>query len=347
MRATGAKIGTALMLIASCIAGCKSGSEDVDVSGIQLEVKLQRFDRDLMDLRGKDLTSGWKAVEKNYPDFAGFYARELMRFPELAQAGSADPLQSGLGFFLNNPAISGLQDTVNIQFPDEELLNEQLTDLYRHIRYHFKDFPLPQPVAVITEFQYGCFTYDTSWLALGLDRHLGNRYPYYEGLGFYDYVQRKMNRDHLIRNAAESLYNLYYGADRYNEEHSLLEAMIERGKRWYFIKKVMPQLSDTALFGYTPAQTEWCRLSEKAVWQFLNDRDLLYQKNYMEQKRYLDESPSTPGMPSEAPGYVPVWIGYRIVSMFAENKGKGMSPDRLLQLKPMEIFQGAAYRPGN
>ena len=347
MRARGAKIGTALMLIAICMAGCGSGEEVVDVSDIPVEVKVKRFDREFMALKGKEFASGWRSLEKEYPDFAGFYARELMRFPELAPEGSEDPFQTGIGVFLNNPAVSGLQDTINLQFPNEEKLNEELTDLYRRIRYYFKDYPLPQPIAVLTEFQYGCFTYDTTWLALGLDRHLGERYPYYEGLGFYDYVQRKMNRDHLVRNAAESLYNLYYGADHYNEEHSLLEAMIERGKRWYFIRKLMPQLSDTALFGYTPAQTEWCRLSEKTIWQFLNERDLLYNKNYVEQKRYLDEAPSTPGMPAEAPGYVPVWIGYQIVNRFAESKGKGFSPERLLRIKPMEIFQGAAYRPGN
>lgn len=340
------KIGTVFLLI-SCFTSCnRQPGKDVDVSEVKLEVKADRFERDFASITETDYDAKVKKLQQKYPGFFSFYAEEVMGFRQGAAPGSTDPLKDGILYYNRNASIRGLLDTINRFYPETDFLNQELTDLYRHIRFYFPHYPLPRPITVVTEFQYGNFTLDTTYLAISLDRYLGKDYVYYDGLGFYEYVRRKMNRTYITRNCAEVLYNLYFGEDRFREDHSLLEAMIEKGKRLYFIEMTMPALPDSMVAGYTAAQEKWCRESELSIWQFLNDRDLLYQKNYMEQKRYLEESPVTPGMPPEAPGMVPVWTGWQIVRQFALKKGRNLSLEELIRTPAMDVFKGASYRPG-
>ena len=82
------------------------------------------------------------------------------------------------------------------------------------------------------------------------------------------------------------------------------------------------------------------------MWKYLNDKDILYKSDYMDQKRYLDEGPTTPGMPPEAPGNVGSWIGLQIVRKFMKETAGSVSLHELVtKYDAKTILQKARYRP--
>jgi uncharacterized protein YjaZ len=63
----------------------------------------------------------------------------------------------------------------------------------------------------------------------------------------------------------------------------------------------------------------------------------------MDVKRYAYEGPTTPGMPSESPGMVGAYIGYRIVESFID-KNK-MTLEQLVVFDPKIIYKKSGYNP--
>jgi hypothetical protein len=178
--------------------------------------------------------------------------------------------------------------------------------------------------------------------------YLGERYTYYEGLGFPEYMKRKLKRAYIIPNAMEVMYmyNLHLDATPYNAELPLIEAMINEGKKMYFLEAVLPNTPDSILIGYTRPQDEWCRRSERSIWQYLNEKDLLYKINLMEQKRYTTDGPNTAGMPTESPGRIGTWLGWQIVRKYMRDAGGAISLQELLTHRnAKEIFAKANYKP--
>ena len=114
----------------------------------------------------------------------------------------------------------------------------------------------------------------------------------------------------------------------------------------YVLSHLLPDAPDSLLMGFTQTQTMWCEDSEYEIWKFLNDKDLLYKNEFMEKKRYLDEGPTTAGMPEESPGNIGSWIGLQIVRKFMkETGGKIPLHDLMLKYDARTILAKAKYRP--
>ena len=144
----------------------------------------------------------------------------------------------------------------------------------------------------------------------------------------------------------EVLYNLHFDKTAYNAQLPLIEAIINEGKKYYFMECMLPETPDSVLIGYTRAQDEWCRRSEGSIWKYFNEQDLLYKVNFMEQKRYTTDGPTTAGMPPEAPGKVGSWVGWQIVRKFMKNnQGKVSLDDLMNKYTAKQILTLANYKP--
>ncbi len=104
------------------------------------------------------------------------------------------------------------------------------------------------------------------------------------------------------------------------------------------MEMMLPETPDSMLIGYTSEQMRWCKLSEYAMWQYLNEKDLIFSQSFMEHKRYLTDGPTTSGMPAESPGNLGSWIGWQM-------DGKVTLKDLLTKYDNKTIAAKANYRP--
>jgi hypothetical protein len=335
-----------VLLLAGC-NGCNHSKsrEKPDVSGIHLDAKLMRFDKDLFDFTTKDYDQQVAFMQTKYGPVFDFYVDHFVIGPH--PAGDTTNVQhDAILKFLSDSYIRRIQDSINFHFANTSDVEQDLTQALKYYKYYFPQAVIPKVVAVNSGFALGAFTYGKDLLAVGLDLYMGPNNIDYDSAGIYQYLQHKMRREYIARNSMEVLYNLNFGGDDMERGETLIEGMVEKGKKMYFLSYVLPDAPDSMIVGYTDKQTKWCEANEYEIWKFLNDKDMLYKNNYMDQKRYLDEGPTTPGMPAGAPGNIGTWIGLQIVNKFMNETDHKISiQDLIVKYDAKAILNKAKYRP--
>jgi hypothetical protein len=347
--------GTKTLIWMAAIAIIMTGCEDknkwkrVDVSKITASVQTLRFEQDLHRIDSAKLSESESALRAKYGSFYDDYVLGIMGFG--APASKLDTVHHDyhidLLHFLDNKSDRDLYDSVQLKYKDVSDIEAGVTDAVKHFKYYFPDRrPVTKVYTFISEFANGAITYGDTVIGIGLDMYLGEQYPYYESVGFPVFMKKKLKRDYIVPNAVEVLYNLHFDKTAYNAELPLIEGLINEGRKYYFMECMMPEAPDSLLIGYTASQEEWCRASEKSIWQYFNEHDLLYKVNFMDQKRYTTDGPTTAGMPAEAPAKVGSWVGWQIVRRFMKNSGgKVTLNDLLTKYSAKEIFAKANYKP--
>jgi len=332
-----------MLLFSDC--KCNKSRKQIDVSNIDIDVKIQRFDQDFFSINNENYATKVAALKNQYGAFYSFYVNELMGgFKNTTQASASE--QEAILNFLGDTAIVGLSNTVQKNYPDLKIVEVGLQDAFKHIKYYFPELPQPRVISMISEFSYGAVTYDTATLAISLDMFLTEKYAVYNYLEIPKYIQRKLNKNYIVPNSVDVLYGLYFGEDVYEPGTPLLEAMVAKGKKLYFMEMMLPETPDSMLIGYTSEQMRWCKLSEYAMWQYLNEKDLIFSQSFMEHKRYLTDGPTTSGMPAESPGNLGSWIGWQMVRKFMNDAdGKVTLKDLLTKYDNKTIAAKANYRP--
>ncbi|HLP50424.1 MAG TPA: hypothetical protein VK154_06035 [Chitinophagales bacterium] len=339
-----------VLLLTVCVfAGCGDKSKSrpkPDVSKIEVDARLQRFDQDIFAAGQSGFSDeALSGMRNKYGSFFDFYVSQFVIGPR--QPGdTANIEKDALQKFVTDAYINRIQRAIDARFSSTKDIDEELNQALKYFKYYFPEAQVPKVVAINSGFSVGAFTYEKDLLGIGLDQYLGPGYADYDSAGVFQYLQHKMRREYITRNSMEVLYNFYFGEEELSRGKNLVEAMVEKGKKIYFLSYMLPDAPDSLLVGFTQKQTTWCEQNEVDIWKFLNDKDLLYKDNYMDQKRYLDEGPGITGMPPEAPGSIGSWIGLQIVRQFAKETGNKIPlKDLLTKYDAKTILLKARYRP--
>ncbi len=336
----------ALLVLSGC-SGCNKNKsrEKPDVSGVQITVPIIRFDKDLFEFNNHPFLEQYSLMQSKYGPFFDFYLNHFIIGPRPA-VDTANVDEPAIKKFITDSYIHRIQDSINLHFENTSDVEKELTQSFKYVKYYFPEIKTPNIAAVNSAFGVAAFTYDNNWVGVGLDLYLGPNNADYDSAGIYQYMQHKMRREYIARNAVEATYNLYFGDEEASRNKNLIEAMIDKGKKLYFLSYIFPDAPDSLLVGFTQKQTTWCEQSEYEIWKYLNEKDLLYKNNYMDHKRYLDEGPTTTGMPPEAPGNLGGWIGLQIVRKFVKETGGKISlHDLITKYDSKAILEKARYRP--
>jgi len=121
--------------------------------------------------------------------------------------------------------------------------------------------------------------------------------------------------------------------------------MIHNGKRLYILDRVLPTTQDSILLEYTGAQTKWVQENELSMWAFFFDENLFYESNAMTINKYINPSPSSPGMPDAAPGRTANYIGWKIVEAYMKRTNATLS-ELIAMNDSQKIMDQSRYKPG-
>jgi len=121
--------------------------------------------------------------------------------------------------------------------------------------------------------------------------------------------------------------------------------MIYNGKLTYLKSRFMPGAPDSLITNFRGKDLKWCVDNEKEIWKFFIDKNLLYSQDPLEYLKYVNDGPNTSGMPTDAPGNVGTWVGWRIVSKYMKQH-KEISPAQLMQeADAQKILTDSKYKP--
>jgi hypothetical protein len=340
---------TALFL--SSLLACKSGEEVPDVSKLEATTALQRFDKDFFSMDTTKLPEELNRLRQRYPDFLDQYMGFVLgidpRNPQALEAVRAFLESYQVVFTASNAVLEK-------HLPETE---KQIQLGIKLMQHYFPTWKPEKPFAITTfvgpmdayePFAIGDYgdVRTPSGVGIAMQLHLGANAMVYEAGkqsgALYDYQTRRFTPEMMAVNAMKSIVE---DAFPYNAAgQSLVEEMVEKGKRLYILKKLMPAVPDSLQLGYTGKQLQGCEANEALIWNFFVKNDLLYSKEPLVNQNYIKDGPKTQELGEGAPGYIGLFVGRKIVEAFME-KNRGTTLEALMKMPAKEIFEKAGYKP--
>lgn len=335
-----------LILGLAFLSSCGNQEKNPDVSNIMISLQTQRLDRDIIAVDTNNIGQGLHALKAKYPDFLDFYLDTLMGFGIKGNyADSAQPIALGLRTFLTHKDYRGLFDTVAKHFPDTKAVDAQLTEGFTFMKYYYPTYNIPRIIYLISGLNnWGAFTYENSILGIGLDMFLGSKYPFYRSVGLPDYMDSHLSPPYIPVAAMRSIYQNMHPFVM--ENRTLLDMIIQRGKEQYFLRKVLPHTADSTLLGYSQFHVDWCQENEPEIYSFFIQKNLFYEKDWQKILRYVNDGPTSSGMPEASPGNIGTWVGLQIVNAYMDKHPELTMQQMLAQpIDAQRFLEESKYKP--
>ncbi len=322
-----------------CFSSCQyfeTSSNAPDVSDIEVDLKIKRFDKDLFELDTTNIGQSLGNLARKYPDFYPFFTETLMEW-------SNDSLPQEVKKFISHPDIQTIFENTESTFADFETYRPKLVTAFKYFKYYFPKASVPEIITYISAFRQMGLTLDQKALGVGLDFHLGKNYPFYPTTGYPQYLINSFGPDymtsHMMKVWAQQLY------PESLKESRFIDRIVYQGKLLYFLDLVLPDAPDYAKMDYLPEQLEWCHNSERQIWSFFIEQKMLYESESRKYVEYINPGPTSSGMPKKSPGNVGSWLGWQIVRKYMEMHPETTIQD-LWQIRDgQEILQKSKYKP--
>jgi hypothetical protein len=336
----------ALIALLALAAGCQPETRrDLpDVSHIEVEAPIQRFEQDLFRLDTSDMEASLARLQEAYPELSRIFFSEILGAddPYFAPQGPAAFIRG----FIEYPAVRQLYDTVQIVYADMADIQAEFEQAFRYFKYYFPEERSPSVATFLSEYSVGAFVYGDNDLAVGLDFFLGEDYPYQQynptNPNFSAYLTRTFNRSHLVSKALQPLLEDLAGRPAGNR---LLDLMIYNGKKLYVLDYLLPLAPDSVKLEMTPAQVKWLKENEREMWAFFIKEELLYSSETKKIRKYVEYSPHSPNMPTEAPGRTANWLGWQIVKAYMQRFPETSFTELFALSDAQAILDASNYKP--
>jgi len=307
-----------LLLLVSCT---KENKLDIDISDIEVNTIIKRFDQEFYT----GSVSKLPELKNNYPYLFPVQNPDSVWVHKIQNKDEQE-------LFTETQKLYG-------NFTDQE---EQLTDLFGHIKYYYPNFNAPKIITLLTNVDYESrVIYADSLLLISLDMYLGKESNIYED--FPNYIKNNFTKDHLIVDVAKAFANVQIPL---SSDRTFISRIIQKGKEMYVLDAYLPKLSDAEKIGYTQEQIDWADFNDQDVWKYFVQNKLLFSSDPELSRRFVDNAPFSKfylANDNETPGRIGVWFGWQIVRAYMQNNKTTLQD--LLKVNNEEIFKRSKYKP--
>ncbi|GAB3637789.1 hypothetical protein GCM10027422_33790 [Hymenobacter arcticus] len=328
---------SALLLAATgLLAGCRQGQEggcrpDLAADAPVAPVHLKHLEQAFFQI--KNPAEGLQFMRAN-PVFAQSFL--------LSGQVPADTVARTLAQLAGNAGLQKLGRETAAAFPDTAALRQDLGELFGRVHYYFPDFKTP-PVAVTNVsglLGKGIFVND-NLLVLNLDWYAGPKASYRPDMP--QYMLRRYRPADLLPALATSV------ADKYNKHqltaNSMLDQMVDQGKRLYFAGAVLPCAPDSLLLGYSGKELKNVQFNEARIWGHFLENNLLFSTTPFEIQKYVGERPAVPEIDRTCPGRVGQWVGLQLVRKYMAEHPEVTLAQLMAMKDAQRLLNDSHYRP--
>jgi gliding motility-associated lipoprotein GldB len=318
----------------------------VDVSNIDVNVKIGRFDKDFDAMKTRPMAQQAAYLQNKYGAFYHDFIATLLQDNQINTTTDTAYFALIRKVFVTKD-YNDLKHDIDSVYPNMDKPEADLTDAFRHIKYYYPDKKLPAVFAYFSGFETPIIT-DNGIFGVGLDLFLGGNSRFYPALtnAWPRYMSRNFNEQNICPRVIEGMAR----EDMFPENDSsktLMSKMIYNGKIMYFMDQVMPDKADTLKIGYTAAQLKWCQQFESKIWAWFIDQNLLYESDYPKIQKYLGVAPFTPGLgeKNESAPKLAVWTGWQIVKKYMDEHPEVTLQQMMADNDDQKILNEANYHP--
>lgn len=319
------------------LVSCSPSRRTADTNGIDLEVKIGRFDSALWTLDREHLPEALAELNANYGDITLVYLQRVVEFGLPNEPKTVETLQ----YFFADTAVASLYNAVQQRFTDMSDYESELTEAFRRAKYFFPKHQTPTLYTHLSGLNQSMVVGD-GFVSASIDNYMGADFPLYERVGIYTYLRQVMRPERLVPDYVVAwLMSEFPFVPRTGE---LQEAMIYRGKILYTAATLLPNSPDSLLMGYTAEQWHWCQKHEHEMWLTLVGNKHLFSRDAMIHVKYLNDAPFTKPFTQESPGRAGAYVGWQIVEKFMA-KNSDVSLVELMATDSEIVVRKSGYNP--
>ncbi|MBN2214904.1 MAG: hypothetical protein JW723_11720 [Bacteroidales bacterium] len=327
-----------LPVIALVMFSCGKTPEDVNVSDIEVNIGIKRFDKELFEADPAVIGDLIPGLKEKYGRFFGIFNHRIAGLGSPENPSYPEYLKAFVTDYLNYRIYRRTTEV----FPDIGFIKTELEDAFRHYRYYFPDMPLPEVITYVSGINQSVVS-DSLLLAVGLDDYLGVDEPLYRQTGIYQYLVRGMYKERI----ATDCMRLWAMTEfPFNDSvNNLASNMIYEGMVMYFTDRMIPGKPDTLKWGFSSGGLDFCRNNEKQMWAYLIEQRLLFDSDRLTIDKFTREGPFTKDFSYESPARAAVWIGWRIVDSYMDHHKELKLKDLMRETDYQKILNESYYNP--
>lgn len=327
------KLFISLLLITSCT----DKKEEIDISGVNLEIKISRLDQELF--------SNDESMKTKIPKLTNQYGEFFTRYTEdILNLGAVnDPsLPGAYKQFVYDADISMVAKNVTAEYKNLSSEERLLTDAFKRYSVLFPERNIPEIVTIISGFTYKIAATEKI-LGISLDMYLGANYPYYSSVQFPAYRKMTLNRNNMVSDAITGWVTTEF--IKPDSANAMINEIIYEGKILYLLDQLLPQTEDYLKIGYSIPQLQWCIDNEMAMWGHFVNEKLLFSQIKGDYFKYVNDGPFTPGFDRTSPSRTGNWIGWQIVRRYMENNPEVTAIELMNNNDAQGILNASNYKP--
>lgn len=313
----------ALCVLVSSLISCQKETNfklNIDVSTIKTNVNIDRFDVDFYTAKPNQL----KKLKTKYP----------LLFPKQPDSVWVNKMH-------NKDERELFTETQKV-YGSVGKLTEELTSLFKHVKYYNSKFKSPRVITMLTNIDYdNRIVYADSLLLISLDAYLGKKHRFYNDYPFY--VKQNNEKEHIVVDVAKSIINAQI---LHRKQRDFINKMIYKGKKMYLLDAYLPNVLDAQKIGFSKTKLDWAKSNEEQIWKYFVEKDMLYSTSKELDKRFLDIAPFSKfymEQDRQSPGRIAEFIGWQIVRSYMQKND--VSLQELVQKNEVEIFKKSKYKP--
>jgi hypothetical protein len=332
-----------LLIVSNILFSCNNGDKIPDVSNVKVQLTTQHFEKGLFNLDTANYSANLEKLIAQYPSFGeNFIYKILGADPEWNNDSVALYVK---GF---TQAYKKVYDTASMVFKEFAPYEIEIKKSLQYVKYYFPAYKTPDKI--ITYIGplngYGDISISEEALVVGLHLHIGKNFSLYQSelvqQTYPDYISRRFEPGYITVNCMKNIVLDMYPEKL--EEKTLVQQMVEKGKRLYLLSKFVPATEEEKLMGYTKEQLTEGYKHEKNIWDLFVQNNLLQTIDENLIKNYIGESPKTQELGDASPGNIGSFAGWQIVKKYMENNPE-LTLQKLMITDNDTIFQGAKYKP--
>lgn len=317
-----------ILLFSSC---SKKNRFQIDTDNNRVEVKIQRFDIDLIGLDTVNLAESVDSLYEKYPKFLPLFIENMTN----SSITDRDTLGKILNDYLNFPLVNQINTRVLEKFTDVNSIENEVSDAFTYIHHYFPNLALPELYFFVSGMNVPMImSLDRKIFGVGTDFYLGADFEPYKEIT-YDYMLQNLTQEKLPVDVVSSVLFSNFRFD--SKQNRLIDNMLYRGKLLFVLSVVMQERKPNEIIGYSNEQQLWAETHEQEIWKaIVGQKDLFSTEQHLIRK-YIEEAPFTAPISQESPGRLGEWIGLRIVEKYMNNNKKITLPE-LLQMNDYQLL---------
>lgn len=330
-------------LIITC-ASCKQSNKIVapDVSHIDMDIKIERFDRDLMEV---DSLHPLDWNDKMWDKYGDFYAM-FLRLVIDADKQDSITIARLLPIVATNTAFKDIAEEVDHTYKDLSEIEEELNQAFRYFKYYIPEVEQPRIISFFSGFEVQ-IPVGEDYIGIGLDMFLGADSKFYPAIveDVPMYISRRFTRENIVPRVMEAVLRMDYWPQSDHDDNTL-QNMIYNGKILYAMDLILPHTPDSLKIGYTRDQMQWANKYEQDIWSWFLGEDLLFSTDYIKIQHYFNEGPFTRelGENHESAPKLGIYIGWQIVRKYMERNSGVTLKELFSNQDAQQILNDSKYK---